>query len=476
MNYLHRSTSHIYYLRYRLPPNIGKIIGRVEIKLSLRTKNKKEAKAISRRQVFYIQQLKQLTKMDLTTQTLELISKKLISSMLLEHQLNRPTTGSFASDGEAKHYTGLMASQVEKELASNTYAVTEKIIQEFLVKEGITCSDPRLLKSLANKYCRTSIELFESDLALMDSDVLKSNNLVKAIEDESRASQAIQLPPYEIEPSKDELLTGLIEKFRSEMVQQSSWTTNTENENLKIFEVLIEILPVEHVGLVTKTIARTAKENLFKLPPNRKKVKPYKSLSIAQILSLDITPDKGMNISTVIKYLTRWSSFFNWCLAQGYCDSNPFEGLMIKDKRKQKDKRIPFTPEQLTTIFIQPFFTGTKKPLHAYYYWLPLLGAFHGARISELCGLSTQDIKKIDGIWCMHIVENVFRPRLKNDDSERIIPIHPKLIELGFLDYVSSRPDGMLLDITPAKRAVGDNASKWFGRLKKNLGFNKLTT
>ena len=55
---------------------------------------------------------------------------------------------------------------------------------------------------------------------------------------------------------------------------------------------------------------------------------------------------------------------------------------------------------------------------------------FDVASIKEI-----QDIKEIDKIWCIDINRNTNDKKLKNASSEKVIPIHPKLIELGFLNF-----------------------------------------
>jgi hypothetical protein len=59
-----------------------------------------------------------------------------------------------------------------------------------------------------------------------------------------------------------------------------------------------------------------------------------------------------------------------------------------------------------------------------------------GARLSEVCQLRTEDIFENGNLWCVK-----FDPAagsLKNQNSERAIPLHPAIIEAGFLQFVES--------------------------------------
>lgn len=97
----------------------------------------------------------------------------------------------------------------------------------------------------------------------------------------------------------------------------------------------------------------------------------------------------------------------------------------------------------------------------AWKYWIPPLLLTTGARVSEVAQLHTNDIVEVLGIPCISFVwdshdeddgdegllgnklgraksEEEFR-RLKNSASRRIIPIHPELLRLGFMEWVEQR-------------------------------------
>jgi integrase len=119
---------------------------------------------------------------------------------------------------------------------------------------------------------------------------------------------------------------------------------------------------------------------------------------------------------------------------------NPWEGLNIE--YETEDERDPWTAEQLQAFFGQPLFTKYKLPKTTMKsggsaaYWVPLLGLFTGARIGELCQLRTVDIVERDGIPCIDINKKAPGAKLKNKSAARLIPIHPELVRLGFLEYV----------------------------------------
>ena len=58
-------------------------------------------------------------------------------------------------------------------------------------------------------------------------------------------------------------------------------------------------------------------------------------------------------------------------------------------------------------------------------------------RTNEMCQLRLSDIKKVNNIWFLHI-EDSEEIRVKTESASRKVPVHPQLIDLGFIDYTTS--------------------------------------
>jgi len=67
--------------------------------------------------------------------------------------------------------------------------------------------------------------------------------------------------------------------------------------------------------------------------------------------------------------------------------------------------------------------------------------------------------------------------RLKNKQSRRVVPIHPKLMELGFGEFVRAAQGTHLFPELPRQAKVGPECtaafSKWFGRYLKEVGIKR---
>lgn len=104
-----------------------------------------------------------------------------------------------------------------------------------------------------------------------------------------------------------------------------------------------------------------------------------------------------------------------------------------KHEREEKTEPYePFDADELSKIFAPETLLAQEQP---HQFWLPLLGLFTGARLNELCQLAINDVRVIDGHWAISINDKEYK-KLKNTASRRTIPLHPQLIELGFLNYI----------------------------------------
>lgn len=143
---------------------------------------------------------------------------------------------------------------------------------------------------------------------------------------------------------------------------------------------------------------------------------------------------------------------FKWFHAQKWITDDPSTGLrgesvLTKLERKQvaaaRKDREEFTAAEITQIFTAPVYrveswkatkAGTFRTFQPFHYWLPLLGFFTGARIGELCQLYLDDVRE-EGVWFIDINELTSDKSLKNAWSARRVPLHPKLVELGFVAW-----------------------------------------
>ena len=96
--------------------------------------------------------------------------------------------------------------------------------------------------------------------------------------------------------------------------------------------------------------------------------------------------------------------------------------------------------------------------------WGPWLCAFSGACVGEILQLRKSDIRRADSIDFLRLMPEAGTVKAR---SYRDVPLHPQLIELGFMEFVAGRKDGPLfyshsadLSKLPAQ-AVSARLGKW---------------
>ncbi|MGY0617734.1 tyrosine-type recombinase/integrase [Vibrio sp. FJH11] len=153
----------------------------------------------------------------------------------------------------------------------------------------------------------------------------------------------------------------------------------------------------------------------------------------------------GKAEKSVIEYLAAARQFYKWLRLRGDLDKNIFEDVTVKRKsRRASEDRQRWTKADLCRLFNHPSQKAPVKGVERIQsehedYWIPMLLLHSGARVSEICQLDTADIKCIDDIWCIDINDKGQDKRLKSASSKRLVPLHPKLIERGFLRYAQNR-------------------------------------
>jgi len=157
--------------------------------------------------------------------------------------------------------------------------------------------------------------------------------------------------------------------------------------------------------------------------------------------------------------------------------------LRETDPEDEQDKVASFSSEEPQRLFTGPISQGCLSAgrrtqtrdiviKHALY-WLPLTAAYTGAPHEEIAGLAREDIINEFGIPAFHFRPTEIR-RLKNRPAQRKAPIHPHLLELGFMEHVGQVETGQIFpDLKQRKgRATLSDATSfnWHKLLHAQLG------
>lgn len=198
---------------------------------------------------------------------------------------------------------------------------------------------------------------------------------------------------------------------------------------------------------------------------------------------------KGLNTGpkTGAALLTLLEDFFQHCIALQLCTVNPVTGygkLKTKAIRQARAERRPYKPlkqEMLPQIFNpELYFTCMSA---ADMFFGPLMAIFTGARREEIAALKESDFEQAklsDGstIWVFRIRSRADDGRrLKNHNSERVVPVCEALIEAGLIEYLLHVRSLKLttdsaLDLFPAREGAkkGNKLGERFGVYLTRLG------
>src|SRR6202022_4190633 len=128
-------------------------------------------------------------------------------------------------------------------------------------------------------------------------------------------------------------------------------------------------------------------------------------------------------------------AILQWAVDNRRLPANPAERLMVSVKVKSGEGRRSFTEAEAAVVL-----GAALKEVDPVRRWVPWLCAFSGARVSEVCQVRAEDIVQLEGVWCVRFVPEA--GSLKNVGSERAVPLHPVLMEQGFLEFVRKMGSG----------------------------------
>lgn len=188
---------------------------------------------------------------------------------------------------------------------------------------------------------------------------------------------------------------------------------------------------------IKKSDVWTYHDALQAAPARAGSIKALRALTFPQrVEAMKSAPEKydRLDLNTVGDRLRQINAVFELAVKRGHLSENPASGVSAA-KVISAPYRDPYNIDELQLIFSSAPYYDKLCPLEQQTdeYWVPLMELFLGARASELY-VRTTDVDLDHEIPHIKLVEYAERT-LKNAASARLLPIHPMLIELGFLDY-----------------------------------------
>ncbi|TXM91946.1 tyrosine-type recombinase/integrase [Methylobacterium sp. WL116] len=256
--------------------------------------------------------------------------------------------------------------------------------------------------------------------------------------------------------------SGPVKNSLTEMVEElithkgATWDEKTQRQHRAVAAMLGDVAGTDDLRQIRHAHLAAYIQNLSNLPKSYGKSSRDAALSIADLVergrtmrAAGQTEKVGLSPATVNRHITQLSTIAKYCRAKqrpiGQVEL--LSDFRLIDPERDGEKRPAFEVDEIKTLFAHPVWTSTAseaemlrvargQQIFAVVYWLPLLGYYTCARLSELVYLELGDI---DLEQATLKIRPTRRRRLKNAVSRRTLPLHPELIRLGFLDYVRGR-------------------------------------
>jgi len=272
-------------------------------------------------------------------------------------------------------------------------------------------------------------------------------------------------------------LNDLIEAHKADKVCKRSLSTQAAYE--PVWRLLKDVLGANRsLASIGREEGRRLFETAKALPRGIGKHRALRGLKIPDA----VEKGRELHLPTIAPktvngvYMGLMKTIFAWGVREQWLPANPLAGLLADDDVAEAEKRDPFTPEQLRTIFHSAPWSPRNesprgKPLH---FWGPLIALFHGMRRGEIAQLDASSIAEVEGFPVI-LIRSGGGKRLKTPNARRMLPVHPELIRMGFLAYARRQREAGEKKLFPgeepnARGQWGDGFSDWFSRSIRNLG------
>lgn len=361
----------------------------------------------------------------------------------------------------------LVLEDARQRLARGDTSLLEFEIDDLLESNGIQ------LSSGSKDRRKLSLAILKAHVRALEA--LKARNEGRAIDTPPEPAPPTKTEVASVQTDGTPLLSEAFEKWKAEH-RGPAKTADEFQAQMTRFISLHEDLPI---GQITKAHVRAFKDAMLQFPARPSH--DLRELPVADVIkSVEGKTDVArLSPKTVNeKCLASLRAVLSYCVNEaGFIDQNPAEGVRAREDRTAQPSRISYTDADIQTILSFPIFTEKERPVGGAgeaAKWLPLLGMYTGARLEELARLTLADVGEEDGVQYVHIRGGANGRRVKTRGSVRKIPIHSKLIELGFLDYILTSRKEPSLRIFPQLKSQREKLSaawsQWWGRYSRDHG------
>ncbi len=263
-----------------------------------------------------------------------------------------------------------------------------------------------------------------------------------------------------------ERLSGLYARWRLEAHPSAEYADKVAAH----FRRFVELHGDLAISALTRAHVESFRDLIAELPKTqylRRNAAPYRSLESA------VTHGRRhglpvISATTVDHYLSAMKTLAGFAVKLGLIEDNPARGVRAHTGRRpysERQRRRPFTGSELRRVAAAVDATWPDDDDRRWLFWV---GAYSGARLEEIAQLDAADIENAGGVWVLQIRDGGGK-KIKNYSSLRTVPVHPKLLERGFLEFCARSPNGRVFAaLKKYKHRWGGLYSRQFSELLRN--------
>lgn len=239
-------------------------------------------------------------------------------------------------------------------------------------------------------------------------------------------------------------LSELMDLHLGNMKRGKNGERSSTKERRYILTLLKDVIGDKPVTAITKEDATTFADVLSVWPAyvhNQPDFKHMSALNIAAKAKLE--KHRPIHGGTQGKHVKAVKAFFHWCIESQAIKEDPFRFIQLSRYHDVVPrKKDVFSTPDLQTLFNADRMRVLTEP---HKFWVPLIALHTGMRVNEIAQLYVEDVKAdtvLDETGTPHRLlyfdVSPFRDgqSVKSPHAKRSIPVHSKLIQLGFEAYV----------------------------------------
>lgn len=344
--------------------------------------------------------------------------------------------------------------------AKTAYRHSELDIQEYLGEVQVMASKT---KKPRNRDYDAEINYHHRDNSItrinFDGDLEKEMEAYKRIREMDMAANPVSNPsPAKLSPVKPsgKLMSELFDDFIKYKIEEEKLSESMQKAYQLYIKTLIEIMGDRDVVDIKKTDIRDVLKDYKTLP--RRNLKKYKNLPVSELLEMEIPEEDFLadkSVHDVRKFL---QGLFSFAVEKEIIENSP-----VRDLKLDLNKKITYA--NFSDSEIKKILQEVSSHTQIWRKWTCWLAAYTGARRTEIVQLRKEDIKVDEKTGRAYILITDEAGSLKTENAKRQVPIHQKLIDEGFLDFVKECEGPKIFPLLDP-----ETVTKWFSPFRESLG------